>query len=1156
MALNDPIISLEDKYRLTQGRVYMSGTQALVRLGLVQMRRDKAAGLNTQGFISGYRGSPLGTYDQELWRAKGFLKENGIVFQAGVNEDLAMTAVWGSQQVGLRPGNTADGVFGIWYGKGPGLDRSMDVLKHANAAGSSPLGGVLAIVGDDHGAKSSTLPHQSDHNFMAAFVPFLYPSSVHEYVEMGLLGLAMSRFTGGWVGFKATADTVETSATVDLASEQREIIIPEFEFPKGGVHIRLSDVWREEDTRLQRYKGFAAMAFAKANKIDRVVLDSPKPRIGIISTGKSFADVMEALDELGIDAKIAAEIGLRVYKVGMPWPLEPDGIRDFCAGLEEVLVVEEKREFIEHQLKWQLYNWDAKVRPRLVGKQDENENWLLPPDNELTLGLIAHVIADRLSRIYSSEKMQERLAFLKAREIAKKNYVPASTRAPYFCAGCPHNSSTKVPEGSRALAGIGCHIMALWMDRADTFSQMGGEGCTWVGEAPFTKENHIFVNLGDGTYFHSGLLAIRQSAAAKVNATYKILYNDAVAMTGGQSVDGDLTVAQIAQQLTGEGLARVIIVAEDPSLHDISKLPSGVEVRHRDLLENAQKELREIAGTTAIIYDQTCAAEKRRRRKRGQFPDPDKRIFINTAVCEGCGDCSVQSNCVAVEPVETEFGRKRIINQSSCNKDFSCVKGFCPSFVEIEGAMIAKPPVDKNLNYDAGVPLPTLPNLNADYNIIVTGIGGTGVLTVSALLGMAAHIAGKSSATADMAGLAQKGGAVYSHVRLGTSNDDLRSPRIITGGADLLIGCDAVTSASPAIQDLLNARRSAAVVNSNMSPTADFVRNRDLDFKTAQVEKAIRANTNPNATDFIAADYIATAIMGDSIASNMMMLGYTWQRGLVPLSLESLLSAIKLNGVAVPFNNSAFALGRLLAHDAPAVEKMVVAARGPALPAPEKNLDAIIAKRVADLTAYQNAEYAADYAARIQKIRDAENSVMPNSDTLSISAARNLYKLMAIKDEYEVARLYTDGRFDAALKAQFSGGQKPKVYLAPPLFSKIDPATGRPKKTAFGPWIFTAFRLLAKSKGLRGGALDIFGRTAERKMERGLLSDYRTLLDQLAQNLTLQNHSVAVALADIPDMIRGFGPVKEEGVVTANAARQKLLSVWPVGVSPAQLAAE
>ncbi len=1154
MALHDPV-TLDDKYKLHNGRVFLSGTQALVRLPLVQIERDRAAGLNTGGFISGYRGSPLGTYDQELWRAKKLLKEHDIVFQSGVNEDLAMTAVWGSQQVGLRPGNTKDGVFGIWYGKGPGLDRSMDVLKHANAAGSSKFGGVLAIVGDDHGAKSSTLPHQSDHNFMSAFVPFLYPSSVHEFVEYGLLGLAMSRFTGGWVGFKATADTVETSATVDLASEQRQIIIPEFEFPEAGVHIRLGDIWREEDTRLQRYKGFAAMEFSKANKIDRIVFDSPHPRIGIITTGKSYADVMEALDELGIDANTAAEIGLRIYKVGMPWPLEPSGVRHFCEGLEEVLVVEEKREFIEHQLKWQLYNWDEKVRPRVVGKQDERGDWLLAPDNELTLGNIAHIIAARISRIHTSERISERLAFLKARENAKKSYTAPSVRSPYFCSGCPHNTSTKVPEGSRALAGIGCHIMSLWMDRsADTFTQMGGEGCTWIGEAPFTTDKHVFVNLGDGTYFHSGLLAIRQSVAAKVNATYKILYNDAVAMTGGQHVDGELTVEMIAQQLTGEGLARIVIVAEDPGRHNKGALPHGVEVRHRDEMENTQKELRDVAGVTAIIFDQTCAAEKRRRRKRGQFPDPDKRIFINTAVCEGCGDCSVQSNCVSVEPVETEFGRKRMINQSSCNKDYSCVKGFCPSFVEVAGAQIRKPEGKSDAFADT-LPMPHTPAMGADYNIVVTGIGGTGVLTVSALLGMAAHIEGKASATADMAGLAQKGGAVYSHVRLGENNDALRSPRIITGGADLLIACDAVTGSGTVTQDLLNPKRTAAVVNSNVSPVSDFVRNRDLDFKTAQIERVLRQNTNANATDFIQAERVATAIMGDAIAANMMMLGYAWQKGLVPLKLESLIAAIQLNGVAIAFNNKAFSLGRLLAHDARKVEAMVEAARGPMPDPPATALEDIIAKRVADLTLYQDVAYAGRYESQVRAMIAREQSVLPGSDALSVAVATYLYKLMAIKDEYEVARLYSDGRFETALMAQFAGDFKRHVWLSPPIISKIDPNTGRPEKKRFGPWIFTAFRLLAKLKKFRGSALDIFGRTAERKMERRLLAEYEALIARLSAELTGENHALAVQLASLPDQIRGFGPVKEKSVAVVAAERAKLLARWQTATEGQRAAA-
>ncbi len=1144
MALHDPTVSLSDKYLLRSGRVLLSGTQALVRLPLVQIARDRATGLNTGGFISGYRGSPLGTYDQELWRAKKQLAEAGVIFQPGVNEDLAMTAVWGSQQVGLRDSATKDGVFGIWYGKGPGLDRSMDVLKHANAAGSSKFGGALAIVGDDHGAKSSTLPHQSEHNFMAAFVPFLYPSSVHEYVEYGLLGIAMSRYCGTWVGFKATADTVETSATVDLAREQREIIIPDFALPDGGVHIRLGDIWREEDTRLQLYKGFAAMAFAKANNINQIIYDSPRARLGIIASGKAYSDTLEALDELGITADIARDIGLRLFKVGMPWPLEPDGIRQFCDGLEEVLVVEEKREFIEHQLKWQLYNWDEKVRPRVVGTQDERGQWLLRPDNELNLTRIAHVIAERLSRFYTSEHIQNKLAYLANRETIKAGLTAPVTRTPYFCSGCPHNTSTKVPEGSRALAGIGCHIMALWMDRkADTFTQMGGEGCSWIGEAPFTTDKHIFANLGDGTYFHSGLLAIRQSVSAGVNITYKILYNDAVAMTGGQTVDGELSIPALIAQLQAEGVREVVLVAEDTTRFTSNDL-GGITIEPRDEMEHVQQRLREVQGCTAIVYDQTCAAEKRRRRKRGNFVDPDKRIYINSAVCEGCGDCSVQSNCVSVEPLETEMGRKRRINQSSCNKDFSCVKGFCPSFVEVTGAQIRKPIAKKDEDFASDVPLPTLPPLGEDYNILVTGIGGTGVLTVSALLGMAAHIDGKASTTADMAGLAQKGGAVYSHVRLGQSNAHLLSPRIITGGTDLLIGCDAVTSSGPVIRDLLDSNRSAAVVNSNQAPVAAFVRNRDFDFQAAQVERNIRQCTNANATHFIPADHIATALMGDAIATNMMMLGHAWQKGLVPLSYESLQAAIELNGVAQAFNKRAFALGRLLAHDPRQVESMVTALQPP----PEaiaQTLDEVIDKRVAHLTGYQDAAYAADYAERVRRVRAAEIRVMPDSETLSMAVARNLAKLMSYKDEYEVARLYTDGRFDADLKAQFDGDFKRKIYLAPPFISKIDPATGRPKKIAFGPWILPAFKMMARFKHLRGSKWDIFGRTDERKMERRLRDEYIALVNRFCEELTPDNYKLATDLAKIPDSIRGFGPVKDEAVVKAAALQTTLLTHWP-----------
>ncbi len=1127
-------VSLDDKYRFTKGRVFMSGVQALVRLPLVQQARDKAAGFNTGGFISGYRGSPLGTYDQELWRAKQMLAERNIVFVPGVNEELGATAVWGSQHVGMRPGATVDGVFGIWYGKGPGLDRAMDVLKHANAAGTSPLGGVLAIVGDDHGAKSSTLPHQSDHNFQAAFVPFLAPASVHEFVEYGLLGLAMSRFAGTWVGFKATADTVETSATVDLANEQRRIIIPEFDFPAGGVHIRGGDIWREEDTRLQRFKGFAAMAFAKANGIDRIVFDTPRPRFGIVTTGKAFADTMEALDELGIDARVAADIGLRVYKVGMPWPLEPDGMRHFAEGLEEVLVIEEKREFIEHQLKWQLYNWRSDVRPRVVGKQDETGNWLLSPDNELTPGVIAHVIANRIQKYHDSDRIRETLRFFTDQSAKSAAFVTPIKRSPYFCSGCPHNTSTKPPEGGRALAGIGCHIMALWMDRAETFTQMGGEGVTWVGEAPFTSENHVFANLGDGTYFHSGLLAIRQSIAAKVNITYKILYNDAVAMTGGQKHDGELSVDQIAAQMVAENAKKVVVLTEDLARYKGVTLPASVRLLDRSALPAIQDEFAATPGCTVIVFDQTCAAEKRRRRKRKTMVDPDRRIFINPAVCEGCGDCSVQSNCVSVEPLETEFGRKRRINQSSCNKDYSCVKGFCPSFVTVDDAAVKKSKAD----FDAsGLAEPVIPAAGHGYNIMVTGIGGTGVLTVSALLGTAGHIEGHASTTADMAGLAQKGGAVYSHVRLAATNDDLLSPRIIAGGADLVLACDAVVAADKPTQTLMIPNRTAVVANADIAPTADFVRNRDLDFQSAQVEKAIRGASNPNACDFIAADTVAVAVMGDAIAANIIVLGYAWQKGLVPLQRASLEAAIELNGVAVDFNKRAFALGRLLAARPDTVEALVTAARGPQPEPPAKSLDEVVARRIADLTAYQDAAYAARFAALVARARTA-------GDDLGDAVARSLYKVMAYKDEYEVARLYSDGRFRAAYDAQFAGG-KPRVLLAPPLISRLDPATGRPKKISFGPWIFTAFGVLARLKGLRGTAFDPFGYTTERRDEVADITAYEADIDRLLAGITDSNRSLALAIARLPMDVRGFGPVKDKARADVAKRRAALWAKWP-----------
>lgn len=1143
-------VTLNDKYLLERGQVFMTGIQALVRLPLVQARRDKEAGLNTGGFISGYRGSPLGGYDQELWRAKKYLADNNIVFHPGINEDLAATAVWGTQHVGLRDGAKVDGVFGIWYGKGPGVDRTMDVLRHANAAGTTKHGGVLCISGDDHGAKSSTLPHQTDHNFMAAFMPFLYPASVQEYVEYGLLGIAMSRFTGTWVGFKATADTAESSGTVTLAGEHRDIIIPEFAVPEGGLGIRLNDVWREQDWRLQRYKGFAAQAFARANKIDQVIWDSPNPKLGIISTGKSYADVMQAMDELGIDEERAAAIGLRLYKVGMPWPLEPEGARHFCEGLEEILVVEEKREFIEHQLKWQLYNWKEDVRPRVVGKYDEKGDWLLPAENELTVGQIAHVIAARINQLHTSERIKERLYYFSERAKRMESYAPPILRKPYFCSGCPHNTSTKVPEGSRGLAGIGCHIMAMWMDRdTDVFTQMGGEGVTWVGESPFVNDKHVFANLGDGTYFHSGLLAIRQSVAGNVNITYKILYNDAVAMTGGQHVDGQLTVPQIAEQLKAEHVAKIVVVSDDVEKYNdpkAEKLPAGIEVHHRDELDRIQREFREEKGVTAIIYDQTCAAEKRRRRKRGQYPDPAKRAFINDLVCEGCGDCSDQSNCVSVEPLETEWGRKRLINQSTCNKDYSCVKGFCPSFVTVYGGDVKKPEKVDGADVFTNLPEPQVPELTDDYNILVTGIGGTGVLTIGAILGMAAHIEGHASRMADMTGLAQKGGAVLSHVRIAPTPEHLRSPKIVTGGANLLLACDSVVAAGQAAVDLLHKERSAAVVNSHVTPVADFVRNRNIDFREKQIEKAIRSTTKADESNFIPATEVATTLMGDAIATNMFVLGYAWQKGLVPISRAAIEEAIRLNGVAVKFNLDTFNWGRLMAHDASVVVEKVRLANPAIDPAPlAKTVDELVAKRVPFLTDYQDAAYAQRYKALVDKVRTAEAAIDPDSTALAEAVARYYFKLLAYKDEYEVARLYTTGDFKKKLEGQFENVKKLKFHMAPPLLSKPDPVTGRPKKMVLPGWfVWPAFKVMARMKGLRGGAFDIFGKTEERRKERQMIKDYEALIEKLLGGLNKDNLSIAIDLARLPDRIRGFGPIKEKSIEVVENDKAELLKKW------------
>lgn len=1140
-------ISLNDKYELAEGRAFMTAIQALARIPLVQRWRDNEAGLNTAGFISGYRGSPLGHYDAALRKAEKYLKAENIYFEEGINEELGATAVWGTQQVNMYEGAKYDGVFGIWYGKGPGVDRSGDVFRHANAAGTSPHGGVLAIAGDDHACKSSTIPHQSDHSFYSTMLPMLYPANMQEFVEYGLLGIAMSRYSGCWSAFKVTSDTAESTGVVDLTRENRKILVPgddEFEMPEGGLHIRPDDVWREQDFRLQRYKLFAALAFGKKNKIDRVIWDSSKPRFGIITSGKTYGDVRQALYELGIDEAVAEKIGLRLYKVGMPWPLEPEGIRDFCEGLDEILIVEEKRELIENQLKQQLFNWHADKRPVVVGKYDEKGQWLLPPENDLSIGLITHVISDRVSHFYKSDKVDFALKYFERREKMQSEYKSPLIRTPYFCSGCPHNSSTKVPEGSRATAGIGCHIMALWMDReTSTFTQMGGEGVPWIGQAPFTDEKHIFTNLGDGTYNHSGSLAIRASVAAKVNITYKILYNDAVAMTGGQPVEGGLTVEKLSQQLTGEGVKKIWIVTEELERYKPrGKIPAEIEILYRDQLEATQLKAREIEGCTVIIYDQTCAAEKRRRRKRGLFPDPAKRVFINDAVCEGCGDCSVKSNCVSVEPLETELGRKRKINQSSCNKDFSCVNGFCPSFVSVLGGEIKKPKVTGLDVLLENIPAPAIAKVDGEYNILVSGVGGTGVLTIGGILGMAAHIDGLASNLLDMTGLAQKGGAVLTHVRLGSEIGILRTPHIMTGCADLLLACDLVVGASPDAIECVRSDRTKAVINSHNSPVSAFVENNQIDFQQENLKRAIEAHTDDTARHYVEATEIATLLLGDAIATNIFMMGYAWQKGLIPISFEAIDKAIELNGIAIEQNKKTFACGRLGAVDMDGLKEFIEPYLN-AVPREEISIttDDVISKRAKMLVDYQDQNYSDEYVELIDHVKEIEAIKFGNKTVITEVVARSYYKLMAYKDEYEVARLYTNGDFVNKLKAQFDGDFKLKFHMAPPIFEKRDKTTGEIKKREFGPWMLGALKLVAKFKFLRGGLLDIFGYSGERKMERAQIKEYEDLVHLILDKLSKENYQLCLEILELPMSYKGYGHVKEKNINLAKLKLEKLL---------------
>jgi indolepyruvate ferredoxin oxidoreductase len=1159
MALRD--VKLDDKYDLGQRRVFVTGFQALVRLCLMQKELDRRNGLNTAGFVTGYRGSPLGGLDSQFLRAKSFLEKGDIRFQGGINEDLAATAIWGSQQAELRGEGKYDGVFGMWYGKGPGVDRTGDVFRHANLAGSAKHGGVLALMGDDHTAESSTTAHQSEYHFIDVMVPILNPAGVQEVLDYGLYGWAMSRFTGTWVALKTMHETIESTAAIDGSLDRFSIVTPtDFPMPPGGLNIRLNDPILAQEARLHDYKRDAMLAFVRANKLNRIITSGGRePKIGIITTGKSYLDVRQAFDELGIDEVRCNALGIRLFKAGCAWPLSRQELKEFAQGLDLIIVVEEKRSLLEVQVREELYG--TPNQPLCIGKRDEAGNWLFPVKGALDPNEVAICIGERLLKYHRNDEIIARVARLKEFQRIAAETRDVAQRIPYFCSGCPHNSSTVVPEGMRAYAGIGCHYMAQWMNRSTLgYTHMGGEGANWVGEAPFSNRKHVFQNLGDGTYNHSGYMAIRAAIASNTNITYKILFNDAVAMTGGQANDGGLTVPQVARQVAAEGAKRVVVVTDEPDKYSSgTEWPKGLTIHHRDDLIAVQKDLAEIPGVTVLIYDQTCAAEKRRRRKRHTFPDPDKRVVINELVCEGCGDCGVQSNCVSVQPLETEWGRKRLIDQSSCNKDFSCVKGFCPSFVTVHGAKLKKG-VGVAADHDLpALPEPKLPAIDQTYNIIVTGVGGTGVVTIGGILGMAAHLEGRGVGVLDMAGLAQKGGAVFSYMRIAENPDAIHAIRVAAGRADLILGGDIVVAGTRKILASVKHGATEMVVNTAEFMPGEFTRNADFSLPSERLKRTIVADAGADKTHFINASGIAAALFGQSIGANMFMVGYAYQLGAIPLSAAAIEKAIELNGEAVAMNRAAFHWGRRAVVDRATVENLAKPATAIASDARRlsETFEETVERRVKFLTAYQNAAYAARYRALVGKVKAIEAARTPGQCELTEAVARYLFKLMAYKDEYEVARLYTDGAFIKQVETEFDGDNlRFEFHLAPPLLARRDKTTGLPRKMSFGPWILPAFRLLAKLKGLRGTPFDPFGRSLERRTERKLIGDYEAMLDEVLAGLTPDNHHIAVGLAVIPEKIRGFGHVKQRHLTAAKADEAALLEQFRSGAPVLLKAAE
>ncbi len=1116
--------TLDDKYLQTTGRVYLSAMQTLVRLPLDQRAHDQRKGMRTGGFISGYRGSPVGGYDREVWRAEALLKERDIHFEPAINEETAATAIWGTQQLKLFPSQNYDGVFSLWYGKGPGLDRAGDAIRHGHTAGSSPHGGVVLVAGDDHVGKSSAFGVQSEYTFVDLMMPVLAPATVEEILTFGLFGFALSRFSGSWAALKLAGTLAESSATVTLP-EAVDYVLPEVAMPTGGLHLRWPDDARLQEERVKHFRLPAAQAFAAANPIDVTLHDCADGRVGILVAGKATADLTQALGRLGLDSDAIRALGVRVRKLGMVWPLEPAGLTEFARGLDKIIVVEEKRSLVEDQVRQVLYG--AASRPEVVGKADGAGQSLFPDSHELNDLVIASGLARELAPFDTAGRLAHQVEALE-QERKATILAPVMMRTPYFCAGCPHNTSTVVPEDSLAIGGIGCHTLAAYMDRdVRTFTHMGGEGGSWIGQSRFADMNHVFQNMGDGTYNHSGSLGIRAAIAAGVNVTFKILFNDAIAMTGGQPVEGTLTVPQITQQLAADGLERIAVVSDEPEKYDgRAGLAGATTVHHRNDIDPVQRALREIPGVTALIYDQTCAAEKRRRRKRDAFPDPARFVVINEQVCEGCGDCGLVSNCSAIVPIDTPLGEKRAIDLDSCNKDYSCLKGFCPSFVTVEGGARVKKSAGAVALPTADMPEVETPICDDPYGLLITGIGGTGVVTVAALLGMAAHLEGKHVSVNDVTGMAQKGGPVMSHLVFSQEPQTL-GLRVPSRAADALIGGDLIVSTMPNALAWVG-KNTRAIVNVHRTMPGGFAQNRNLVFDDTAMEDVLRDRIGDTADAFLDATALAKLLCGDTVATNMFLLGLAWQRGLVPLSRGTIEDAIHLNGVSVDNSLNAFAWGRRYAVDPEGVSK--AASRPTQSAALPKSLDDLIEHRAGVLTAYQNAAYAARYKKLVATARAAEMALQPNSEAFASAVARNAFKLMAYKDEYEVARLHRASAFRDALNAGFTGDTRLHFHLAPPILTR-----GKPTKRALGPWMDGVFGVLAKLKFLRGTPFDPFGRTDERRMERALIEEYQVLVQELSAQLSARNHDTAVAIANLPDEVRGFGHVKEAAVTTYRA---------------------